>query len=194
MKDRKDTREQLVEAAYKLSRVKGFDRMSVSEVIAEAGVKRGSLYHFFPGKDDLGLAVLERDRPDFMTMLDSTLSPTIGPDKALETFFKEALRKHSETGFVGGCLWGNTALEMSDTNPAYTKLVAEVFNEWVTRLENVIRRGQEQGVFRADSSARNIAQMIVAGIEGGIMMSRLTKSPQPFETCLKTLRKCICLN
>jgi TetR/AcrR family transcriptional repressor of nem operon len=189
--DRKDTRERLIDAAYRLALRKGFDRTSVSEVIAEAGVQRGSLYHYFPGKDDLGLAVLERDRAQFMAMLDSTLSPSGDPRRRLKAFFSAALKKHRATGFVGGCLWGNTALEMSDTNPAYAQLVGEVFKEWLARVEAVIHRGQAEGVFRTDVTAGDLARLVVAGIEGGIMMSRLTKSSRPFKACLNALEGCL---
>ncbi len=191
MTDRKDTRERLIDAAHRLALRKGFDRTSVSEVIAEVGVQRGSLYHYFPGKEDLGLAVLERDRVEFMTMLDSTLSRPGEPAKMLKEFFDAALKKHRDTGFVGGCLWGNTALEMSNTKPAYVKLVREVFEEWVSKVEVVIHRGQVEGEFRTDLKAYDLARLVVAGIEGGIMMSRLTKSPQPLKTCLNSLERCL---
>ncbi len=191
MSDRKDTRERLIDAAYRLALRKGFDRTSVTELISEAGVQRGSLYHFFPGKGDLGLAVLERDRAAFMAMLDSTLSRPGDPAKMLKGFFNAAIKMHRDTGFVGGCLWGNTALEMSDTNPAYAKLVGEVFKEWLARVEAVIGRGQDKGEFRTDVTAGDLARLVVAGIEGGIMMSRLTKSPRPFKTCLDALERCL---
>jgi TetR/AcrR family transcriptional repressor of nem operon len=190
--DRQHTKTRLIDAAYRLARSQGFDRTSISELIAEAGVQRGSLYHYFPGKDDLGLAVLERDRSEFMAMLASTLSPSGDPTRVLHAFFDAALTKHRETGFVGGCLWGNTALEMSDTKPAYAKLVAEVFNEWHAKVEAVIRRGQDDGAFRADVTAGDLAQLVVSGMEGGIMMSRLTKSPKPFKACLDSLKKLLC--
>mgnify|MGYP000072066575 CR=1 FL=1 len=185
--DHKDTRERLIDAARRLALRKGFDRTSISELIAEAGVQRGSLYHYFPGKDDLGLAVLERDRVGFMTLLDSTLSRPGSPANVLKGFFNAALKMHRETGFVGGCLWGNTALEMSDTNPAYAKLVGEVFQAWLSKVEAVIARGQDEGEFRTDVAPGDLARLVVAGIEGGIMMSRLTKSPRPLKTCLDSL-------
>ncbi len=188
MKARTDTRERLIDAAYRLALRKGFDRTSISQVIAEANVQRGSLYHYFPGKDDLGLAVLERDRTAFMAMLTSTLPPSGDPTQVLTHFFDTILESHSATGFVGGCLWGNTALEMSDTNPDYAQLVTEVFNEWRAKVEAVIRRGQDQDTFRKDIASGDLARLVVAGIEGGIMMSRLTKSPQPLKTCLESLK------
>jgi len=99
-----------------------------------------------------------------------------------------ALQKHREAGFVGGCLWGNTALEVSDSNSIYTERVREVFEEWVCRIERVIRCGQEAGQIRADLPADDFARLVVAGLEGGIMMSRLTKQDGPLRACVESLR------
>lgn len=191
MRDHYDTRERLIDAAHRLALRKGFDRTSVREVIAEAGVQRGSLYHFFPGKNDLGLAVLERDRAAFFAMLDTTLSAPGDPASALRSFFEAALKKHRESGFVGGCLWGNTALEMSDTNPAFAQVVAKVFEEWIARLERVVEQGQGAGMFRADLSPADLARMIVAAVEGGILLSRLGKTAMPMKVCLETVTLCV---
>jgi TetR/AcrR family transcriptional repressor of nem operon len=181
------TRERLLKEATHLVCRQGFSGTSVNTVLRAAGVKKGALYHHFPGKDDLGMAVLERDRKGFVAFLDSTLSaPT--PLEGLDRFFAAALSKHQETGFIGGCLWGNTALEMSDTNPGYTKLVTKVFDEWLARIERVIRQGQETRQIRTDLPAADLARLVVAGMEGGIMMSRLTKQSAPFKTCLNSLR------
>lgn len=191
MPDSLQTRERLIDTAYRLASVKGFDRVSTADILEAAGVRRGSLYYFFPGKDALGLAVLERDRADFMAMLDQTLGADGAPEIALDRFFKAALRKHHATGFVGGCLWGNTALEMSDTNPAFAKVVSDVFDEWIARLTKVMRAGQTTGAFRADHKPADLARMIVATVEGGIMMARLFKKASPMKACLETAKRCV---
>lgn len=184
------TRDRLLTEATHLVRRRGFSGTSVSALLHAAGVKKGALYHHFPAKDDLGLAILERDRQGFMAFLDATLSaPT--PLEGLDRFFAAALEKHRETGFVGGCLWGNTALEMSDTNPSFTELVTKVFDEWLARIERVIRDGQSVGQIRDDLPAPDLARLVVAGIEGGIMMSRLTKQEGPLRACLEAVKRCL---
>lgn len=181
------TRERLLDEMTALVERQGFRPTSVNDVLQAAGIKKGTLYYHFPGKDELGLAVLERAASEFLAFLDSTLTgPT--PMDAIESFFKAAFKRHSRTGFVGGCLWGNTALEMSDSSPVYTEFVQKVFDEWIGRVERVIRLGQEAGQIRTDRSAGELARMVVAGIEGGIMMSRLTKKDRPFKECLESLR------
>lgn len=181
------TRERLLDEMAHLVQRKGFGSTSVNDVLQAVGIKKGTLYYHFPGKNELGLAVLERARDDFLVFLDKYLTGST-PMEALEQFFKAAFEKHRNTGFVGGCLWGNTALEMSDTSPAYTALVERVFDEWIRRIAPVIRSGQETGQIRTDQTAYELARLVVAGIEGGIMMSRLTKRDGPLKTCLASLR------
>lgn len=187
MSDTQKTRERLVDEMARLVQTKGFNSTSINDVIQAVGIKKGTLYYYFSGKDELGLAVLERDRNDFLKFLDQHLSGA-DPLKSLDQFFKAAFKKHKDTGFVGGCLWGNTALEMSDTNFVYKKIVEKVLVEWVTKVESVIRRGQQTGQFKIDQSSDGLAHLVVAGIEGGIMMSRITKQEAPFKSCLESLR------
>jgi len=182
------TREGLVQAAARLARIKGFDRTSVQEVMAEAGAGKGSFYHHFESKDALGLAVLERERASFMEMLDACFNDEKGPD-ALECFFRTSLEIHSGKGLTGGCLWGNTALEMSDTNPAYAVPVDEVFQEWTGKLQQMIREAQVGGLIRKDLPDADLALLVVAVVEGGIMMSRLRKDETPMRSCLDLLRQ-----
>lgn len=187
MSDTQKTRYRLLNEMALLVHRKGFNATTINDVIEAVGIKKGTLYYYFSGKEELGLAVLERDRDHFLTFLDTNLSgPT--PIEALEQFFTAAFKKHRDTGFVGGCLWGNTALEMSDTNSTYKILVEKVFSEWISRIEWVIRSGQEAGQIGTERTAGELARLVVASIEGGIMMSRMTKQDAPFKSCLESLR------
>lgn len=187
MADKQKTRERLIDEMARLVQTKGFNSTSINDVIQAVGIKKGTLYYYFSGKEELGLAVLEKDRDDFLSFLETNLSGK-NSQKALERFFKAAFKKHKDTGFVGGCLWGNTALEMSDTNPVYKKVVEDVFAKWIARIEAVIRSGQQTGQFRADRSAGELAYLVVSSIEGGIMISRITKKDYPFKSCLDSIK------
>lgn len=182
-----DTKQRILDAATALVHVRGFGATSVGDILKAAGVTKGTLYHYFESKDDLGLEILRRDREAFMAFLDQAFGVK-DPEEALDRFFTAALCKHGDTGFTGGCLWGNTALEMSDANPEYTALVREVFDEWIGKIGKVIAAGQKAGVFRTDREAHDLAHVVVSAVEGGIMLSRLSKSDEPFRACLDSLR------
>ena len=181
------TRERVLDEAARLIRRRGFRGMSLSELLAAADVRKGSLYFHFRSKRDLGLSVLERERTRFMAFLRATLQAGT-PEARLYHFFDGALAAHRHMGFVGGCLWGNTALEMSDTDEGLTAFVARVFAEWTELIEAVIADGQAAGRFRADVTARTLARHVIAAIEGGIMQSRLKKAEGPLRCVLDSLK------
>ncbi len=96
------TKQRILDEATKLVHEKGFRATSLHDLLAAAGIKKGTLYYHFPGKDDLGLAVLERAKAKFLATLDEVLTaPT--PAEGLQQFFEFALSKHRSRRFVGGC-------------------------------------------------------------------------------------------
>jgi TetR/AcrR family transcriptional repressor of nem operon len=181
------TKEKITRAATELFRRQGFAATSVNDLVEAAGVKKGSLYFHFPGKEDLALEVLRQAEEGFMDFLDAALTgPT--PAERLDNFFRKALEFHRGIGFVGGCLFGNTALEASDCNPRYACRVAEVFDRWTEKIEAVISDAQAGGQIRNDLPAYVLAQFAVSSVEGGIMLARLRKEEEPLSRCLDSLR------
>lgn len=176
----------LVKASQLVTR-QGFRATSINDLVAATGVKKGSLYYHFDGKRDMGLAMLEKAREEFIAFLQDSLQGST-PWRRLEGFFEAVLAKHSSCNFVGGCLWGNTALEMSDEDPKYASLVADVFEQWIGLIETVVADGRRAGEIRTDIPAHALARHVVACVEGGIMLSRLNKDAGPLRDCLNSLR------
>ncbi len=181
------TREKILDAARYLFNTKGFGATSISDLVKESGLQKGSLYFHFPGKDAIGLTVLEDARSSFMAFLDEALSGDT-PVQRLENFFQCVMKKHLATGFVGGCIFGNIALEMGDSDKRFADIIDRVFSQWVAAIEQVIVAAQERGEIRDDLPAYALARNIVAAIEGGIMMSRVKKDEGPLAECLGVLR------
>jgi len=186
--DKLSTKEQILVEAMRLFHTKGFRGTSLSDVLAAAGIQKGSLYFHFPSKRDLGLSVLERARVEFVGFLGEAISGET-PEVRLHNFLDTVLATHGRMGFVGGCLWGNTALEMSDNDDEFAGFVARVFQEWTQLIEAVIDDGQKAGQFRADLPASQLAAHVVASIEGGIMQSRLKKDESPLKICIEAIKQ-----
>lgn len=181
------TKEKISKAAADVFRRQGFAVATISDLVEAAGVKKGSLSFHFPDKEHLALEVLRQAEEEFMDFLDAALmGPT--PVDRLNNFFRSALEIHRGSGFVGGCLFGNTALEASDCNPRYACRVAEVFDRWTTKIETVISDAQDAGQIRKVLPADVLAQFVVSSVEGGIMLARLKKEEEPLRCCLESLR------
>lgn len=181
------TRGRIISEASRLIQRQGLAATTISDLMTATGLRKGSLYFHFDGKEEIGLEVLRQARDRFMAFLDDTLTGD-SPGACLDHFFRRALEIHRQSGFVGGCLFGNTALESSDTAPAVAALVAEVFADWVARIQDVVARAQAVGQIRNDLPPEQLAEFVVAAIEGGIMQSRLHKDEGPLARCLDALR------
>lgn len=182
-----NTREKILEAARELFNAKGFNTTTISDLVEATGMQKGSLYFHFSGKDGIARQVLNDATDEFMAFLDKALGDK-NSGAAIDNFFRAALDKHLATGFVGGCIFGNTALEMSDSNPEFARAIESVFDEWINKISSTIEDAQAQGQIRTDIEGEALAKYIIATIEGGIMMSRLKKDERPMRECLDTLR------
>lgn len=181
------TRERILIEAARLFQQKGFHATSLSELLTATDLKKGALYFHFASKDDIALAVLARARQEFSDFLENALAGS-NPKNSLEMFFSSLLDWHQEKGFVGGCIFGNTALEMGDTDERFSSFVSEVFEYWIERLRTVVEEAQLAGIIRNDLDAESLARHIVAVTEGGIMLDRLQKSDQTLTASFNTLR------
>ncbi|MDQ7785363.1 MAG: TetR family transcriptional regulator C-terminal domain-containing protein [Desulfomonilaceae bacterium] len=85
-------------------------------------------------------------------------------------------------------MFGNTALELSDANDRITRLIREVFRDWTNLLAGVLREAEEAGEIKIRVQPEVLAKHMVATIEGGIMMSRLSKNGDHLRDCLNSLR------
>ena len=181
------TRERILNEAAGIIQTRGFRGMSISDLLEAADIGKGSLYFYFKSKHELGFAVLERARENFMDFLRESLAGET-PKERLFNFFDCALAEHKKMKFVGGCFWGNTALEVSDCDDCYAEFVGQVFEEWVEMIYAEISAGQKAGLFRCDIPGRTFARHIVSSIEGGIMQSRLLKDEKPLKEGFEALK------
>jgi TetR/AcrR family transcriptional repressor of nem operon len=181
------SREKILETACELFKTKGFTATTVTDLVGATGMQKGSIYFHFSGKEELAREVLGKTREDLGEFLSCALS---GPDPGacLDHYLACTLEKHLATGFVGGCIIGNTALEMSDFHPEFSGAIDRIFDEWISRVATTVADAQKAGQIRDDLGSETLARQIIATIEGGIMMSRLKKDDQPLRECLDALR------
>lgn len=182
-----DTRERLTFTALRLFSEKGYESTSVSDILKAAGANSGSLYHFFPTKQDLLLEVLRRYRDGIGPML---LAPAWeGVDDPIERVFAllAAYRRAlASTECVYGCPIGSLALEIHEPDPPVRELLAVNFDGWV----NAITECFEQAGARLprDLDRRALAVFTLTTMEGGVMQSRTHRTLDAFDQSVAMLR------
>ena len=180
------TRARVLSGAKEIFHRHGFSGTSINDLIRETGVKKGNLYHYFSSKEEMGLEVLSLAREDFFKFLEKSLRGE-RPSAQLANHFEAIVRYHEGRNLVGGCIFGNTALEMSDRNDKYRAVIHAVFEEWRRRIREVLERAVRYGDVRKDLDPEAGARHVVATIEGGIMLARASRNSADLKECLATL-------
>src|SRR5437763_9887522 len=161
----RDTRERIVEAAMELFWLKGYGSTSIADILSRSQVNSGSLYYFFPGKQDLLIAVLEAYRDGIGPML---LEPAwSGVDDPVERVFAllgSYRRALIETDCTYGCPIGSLALELHEPDPPVRELLAANFRAWVSAVESCLSAASDR--FPPHADLRALAELALSVMEG----------------------------
>ena len=185
--DPSDTRERILAAAARLFHEQGFHATGVATILREAGVNSGSLYHFFPSKEDLLLGVLgryvERLRPEVTDPAESASADPIERVFALMAGYRAGLEM---TGCAMGCPIGNLALELSDNHPDIRALIDRNFENWADVVAGWLEDAGD--LLPGGLDRRRLAKFVLTTMEGGIMQARAKRTLAPFDESVAELR------
>ncbi len=181
------TREKILSKAIPVINEKGFCNTSMNDIILSTGVKKGNLYFHFSSKEELGLALIQEAKQEYFWYINNMIRGET-PLQQLDSILEAIVAFHSKKGFIGGCIFGNTALEMGDRNEKFTGMIQEIFREWISLMSGYIAKAKQCGELKSQSDPEQIARHIVAVLEGGVMMARLSKDENEMLECVKVLR------
>lgn len=185
--DDPSTRDRLIFAAMKLFGEKGYLSTSIQDILREAGANAGSLYHAFPTKQDLLVAVLEMYRRGIEPML---LAPAWeGIDDPIERVFALLARYRGlleSTDCLYGCPIGSIALELHEPDPPVRELLSVNFDGWVNHIERCLDEAGQR--LPADLDRHQLAVLTLTTMEGGVMQSRTHRTLDAFDASVAGLR------
>lgn len=180
------TRERILFAALKLFSEKGYLSTSVADILKEAGANSGSLYHFFPTKQDLLLEVLDTYHRGIDSML---LQPAwAGIHDPLERVFALLARyRHliETTECAYGCPIGSLALELHEPDLPVRQRLADNFSAWTDAVERCFAALAN---LPADIDRRRLAEFTLTTMEGGVMLTRTYRDAAYFDRAIAALR------
>jgi AcrR family transcriptional regulator len=182
-----DTRNRILMTAMELFWEKGYNSTSVSDILSRSQVHSGSLYHFFPGKQDVLVGVLEFYRDGIEENL---LNPVWdGVEDPIERIF--ALLDGYRTQLVltdctYGCPIGNLALEIHEPDPKVRELLAANFSNWSQAIEGCLEAAGDR--LAPDIDRRALAEFVLTVMEGAVMQSRTYRDLGHFDRNIAVLR------
>lgn len=182
-----ETRDRIRFAAMRLFALKGYGSTSIADILQAADVKSGSLYYFYPGKQDVLLDVLDTYLAGIHPML---LQPAwTGVTEPIERVF--ALLDRYRNALVAsdctyGCPIGSIALEIHEPDPPVRQRLAANFDAWVGAIEQCFLDAGPR--LPADTDRRALAVFALTTMEGGVMLSRTHRTTDGFDTAVRMLR------
>ena len=174
-------------AAMELFWAKGFNSTSIADILSRTQLNAGSLYHVFPGKQDVLIAVLEayRDGID-----ENLLAPAWeGVDDPIERIFALLARYRwmiLETDCTYGCPIGSLALELHEADPVVRELLAVNFANWAAAIERCLDAAGDR--LPGDLDKRALAEFVLTTMEGGVMQARTHRDVGYFDRGVEALR------
>ena len=182
-----DTRNRIVMASIELFWAKGFQSTSIADILSRTQVHSGSLYHFFPGKQHLLVAVLEtyRDRIDEW-LLAPAWSGIDDPRERIFALLNGYRTQLLASDFAYGCPIGNLALELHEPDPEIRELLAANFANWVDSIDCCLTEMGDR--LPAETDRRELAEFVLTIMEGAIMQARTFRDISVFDRNVAVLR------
>ncbi len=186
------TKEKLLDAAQRLMLAKGFPATTVEEICETAGLTKGSFFHYFESKDDLGKAVLDRYAGRGLGALETApFRRQSDPLKRIIASIDFWIDRISDPSTECGCLLGNFAQELSDTHPAIRAQCAQYFDRWTQMLKQDFDEAKVACRPRGRIDTQGLAEHYVAVVEGALLLAKAKGDRKVFERNLTHLKRYI---
>jgi AcrR family transcriptional regulator len=182
------TREKLLGAAFNEIHLHGFQAASIANILRDTGLTKGALYHHFPNKQKLGLAVIDEVVKGY---LDDTIFSRIRqsehPVSTLIEIIAASGVNCSLESISLGCPLNNLMQEISPLDDEFKACLNGILSTWREVIEEALQRERAAGRLRQDVDCRAAALFILSAWEGCVGIAKSLQSPEGFNSCMKQL-------
>ena len=165
----KPTAERILDIAERLVQTRGFTNFSYADIAAELGITKASLHYHFPGKAELGQAVIARYGERFAEALrdiDGTVPDARAKLEAYAGLYADVLRGNRM------CMCGVLAGEYETLPDPMRAAVIRFFDDNQTWLVHVLDEGLQDRTLEFTGSKEDVAQTILVTLEGAMLVAR----------------------
>lgn len=189
MRKGQKTRRAIVERSAPVFNTKGYYGTSMSDLVRETGLEKGGIYGHFSGKEELAVASFEYAVGVMRERFETVLADKEGTVERLYALVDVLGCMVEEPPVKGGCPILNTAVESDDTNPVLKERATEAMDGWLRLVGSIVKEGIERGELSPEADPRQTASLVVATLEGALMMSKLCDDPEHMERAVGHLKR-----
>ncbi|KAA0940429.1 TetR/AcrR family transcriptional regulator [Streptomyces apricus] len=185
-----DTRRAILDVAQRIMAHKGYSAVGINEVLVEAGVPKGSFYHYFASKDAFGEALLKSYFDGYVADMDRTLAQQ-GKSAAerLTDYWQQWRETQSLDDCQGKCLAVKLGAEVADLSESMRLAMKDGTGAIVDRLERTIAEGLADGSVAVEGDPRGTAQALYDMWLGASVMAKIHRDLAPIDTAMTVTRQ-----
>ncbi|WP_103669680.1 TetR/AcrR family transcriptional regulator [Pseudanabaena sp. BC1403] len=188
MSKAQETKTRIIEQAATLFNQQGYAGTSVSDLMRATGLQKGGIYNHFHSKDELALEAFDFAvncvQQKFMGALKGKRH-AVDRLLAILSVYEDIL---DNPPIEGGCPILNTSVESDDFHPALRKRSQLAMDAWRDLIRRIVDKGIMRGEFQATVDADTVATILIATIEGSVMLSKLYGDASHMERGIKHLK------
>ncbi|HYC84040.1 MAG TPA: TetR/AcrR family transcriptional regulator, partial [Chryseosolibacter sp.] len=174
-----------------LFNTQGYKATSISDITTATGFTKGAIYRHFESKEHLEKETLfHLSSVMFEDVRGRIKSATTAGDK-LRAIFRYFESYVTDPVVKGGCPLMNAAIEADDAHPSLRKAALRILDILDQSVRTVLQNGMKYKQLRADIDAGYYATLIIASLEGAIMMSKLRGNNDDIRQVIRHLEKAV---
>lgn len=181
------TRQYIIETTAGIFNTKGYAGTSMSDITIATGLTKGAIYGNFGNKEEVALAVFDYNYGKVNSIIKQRINAAKTYQDKLMVYAHVYDQFNRSIFPQGGCPIQNTAVEADDTNSLLKDRAANAINRWKKYVQEIIQAGVDAGEFKQGLDHSRLALSIIALVEGGLMISKVTNSQSCFDKIMNTV-------
>lgn len=171
-----ETRALIIQQAAEVFNRRGYFGTSLADIMQATGLEKGGIYNHFSGKEQIALAAFDYAFDLLSQRVRANLGLGTNAVDRLCGFVAAFASQVENPIFTSGCYVLNTAIDADDAHPALRARAQAAIDRWLDLLRTTVAEGIARGEVRPDANPDAVAAVLVAGLEGAIMLSKITSN------------------
>jgi TetR/AcrR family transcriptional regulator, transcriptional repressor for nem operon len=189
MRDPINTKETILRKSGVLFNTHGYKATSISDITGATGFTKGAIYRHFTSKDHLEIETLIHLSSLMFDKLRDRIKEKVTAGDKLRAVFHYFESYISNPPLKGGCPILNAAVESDDSNPALRKTAFKILTDMREAVIGILSKGIKYKQLKAGIDKEQYATLIIASLEGAIMMSKLSGNDDDIKRVIRQLEK-----
>lgn len=189
-RDLEKSRKEILDAAFWEVFTRGFQGVSIDEIVKKTTLTKGAFYHQFPTKIDLGYALVnEVIKPMTYSRWIDPLQKYENPLEGILLQVKNLIGKAKPQELRYGCPLNNLVQEMAPIDKGFKERLEAALLYWIDGMEQELKRAKKSGYLRDDVNTRQVAHFVVMAHEGFYGMLKALDDPKAFNALYDSLKR-----